>query len=283
MDLNILKIFYTVAKEKSMSKAANKLHCVQSNVSARIKQFEEDLNISLFNRGGGRKLTLTPAGKTLFSFAEKIAVIEKEAEKTINDINGKKSGISIGFMETATAIKLHTVLISYHESYPGSNVKIVTGTAEELIHNVLDSEIDGAFIEDLIEHPDIELNLIFEEKLALISNANIDDFRNKNILVLKKEYLYREKLENFLNAKNIYPDKTFELDSLEELLTYASAGMGITLLPISVLKENHKNKLNLKIFTENEYKISIYFIKRKDALTTKALYNFIELLHNFII
>jgi len=266
-----------------MSKAANKLHCVQSNVSARIKQFEEDLNISLFNRGGGRKLTLTPAGKTLFSFAEKIAVIEKEAEKTINDINGKKSGISIGFMETATAIKLHTVLISYHESYPGSNVKIVTGTAEELIHNVLDSEIDGAFIEDLIEHPDIELNLIFEEKLALISNANIDDFRNKNILVLKKEYLYREKLENFLNAKNIYPDKTFELDSLEELIAYASAGMGITLLPLSVLKENHKNKLNLKIFTENEYKISIYFIKRKDALTTKALYNFIELLHNFII
>ena len=81
MDLNILKIFYTVAKEKSMSKAADKLHCVQSNVSARIKQLEEDLNISLFNRRGGRKLTLTPAGKTLFLFAEKIAVIEKEAEK----------------------------------------------------------------------------------------------------------------------------------------------------------------------------------------------------------
>ena len=53
MDLNILKIFYTAAKEESMSKAADKLHCVQSNVSARIKQLEEDLNISLFNRKGG--------------------------------------------------------------------------------------------------------------------------------------------------------------------------------------------------------------------------------------
>ncbi|MGC8555320.1 MAG: LysR family transcriptional regulator [Candidatus Acidulodesulfobacterium sp.] len=280
MDLNILKIFYIVAKEGSMSKAADKLHCVQSNVSARIKQLEEDLNISLFNRGR-QKLTLTPAGKTLLSFAEKIAIIAKEAEKTINDINGKKSSIYIGFMETATAIKLHTVLISYHERYPESNVKIVTGTTEELYRNVLDNEIDGAFIEDFIEHPDIELKLIFEEKLALISNTNIDDFRNRNILVLKKEHFYREKLKNFLNAKNVYPDKTFELDSLEELLAYASAGMGIAIFPLSVLKENHKNKLSLKILTENQYKISIYFIKRRDTLTTKALSNFIELLHNF--
>ena len=281
MDLNILKVFYTVAKEKSMSKAANKLHCVQSNVSARIKQFEEDLNVVLFNRGGGKKLTLTPAGRTLFSFAEKIAVIEKEAEKTINNINGKKSCISIGFMETATAIKLHIVLISYHESYLEFNIKITTGTTEELLRNVLNNEIDGAFIEDFIEHPDIELKLIFEEKIALISNTNIDDFRNKNILALKQEYFYREKLKNFLAAKNIYPDKTFELDSIEELLAYASSGMGITMLPFSVLKENQKNKLNLKILTEDNYKISIYFIKRKDTLTTKALSNFIELVHNF--
>jgi len=281
MDINLLKIFYAVAKEKSISKAADRLHCVQSNVSARIKQFEEDLNITLFNRGGGKKLTLTSAGKTLFPFAQKIAAIEKEAEKTINDINGKRSGISIGFMETATAIKLHIILISYHKTYPESNIKIVTGTTEELFHNVLNNEIDGAFIEDFIEHPDIETKLIFEEKLALISNTNIDDFRNRNILVLKKEYFYREKLENFLAAKNIYPDKTFELDSLEELLAYVSAGMGITMLPLSVLKENQKNKLNLKILTENDYKISIYFIKRKDTLITKALSNFIKLVYKF--
>lgn len=276
-----LKIFYITAKERSMSKAADKLHCVQSNISARIKQLESDLNIVLFDRGGGKKLTLTPNGKILFQYAEKIAILEKEAEKAINNINGKNSAIAIGLMETATAIKLHEILISYHKNYPESKIKIVTGTTEELVQNILNSEIDVAFIQDLIELPNIELKPIFEEKLALISNTNFDNFRNKNIIVLKKEYFYRERLENFLNAKNIYPDKVFELDSLEELLAYASAGMGLTMLPLSVLKENQKNKLNFKILGDDEYKIGIYLIKKKGGIITKTLSNFIELIHNF--
>src|SRR5437868_6130885 len=74
MDLAALAIFRAVVRENGVTRAAAKLHRVQSNVTTRIKQLEEELGAALFVRDG-RRLVLTPAGHTLLPYAERLLAL----------------------------------------------------------------------------------------------------------------------------------------------------------------------------------------------------------------
>src|SRR5215211_4539702 len=71
MDLDDLHIFRCVVREGGVTRAADRLHRVPSNVTTRIKQFEERLGVALFRRQG-RGLFLTDAGRTLLGHAERL-------------------------------------------------------------------------------------------------------------------------------------------------------------------------------------------------------------------
>ena len=276
MDLNILKIFYTVAKEESITKAAVKLNYVQSNVSARIKQLEGELGISLFYRTG-KRIVLTPAGQILLSFAEKIVNIEKEAEKAVKETSGDNAGISVGFMETVAAVRLPPILIAYNKNFPGSALKLVSGSTEELLLKVLNYELEGAFVGGPVEHPDIEEHSVFEEELVILSNEQVVNLTDKNIVVFKKGCAYRKRLEKFYESHGIFSYKIFEFGSIEAILACVSAGMGVTMLPRSVVKEKGDKNLKIIPLSDDRGKMTTVFIKRRDTLTTKALSNFLKL------
>ncbi|OXH82320.1 LysR family transcriptional regulator, partial [Burkholderia multivorans] len=74
MDLAALAIFRAVVRENGVTRAAAKLNRVQSNVTTRIKQLEEELGAALFVRDG-RRLVLTPAGRTLLPYAERLLAL----------------------------------------------------------------------------------------------------------------------------------------------------------------------------------------------------------------
>ena len=84
MDITALKIFLAVAETGGVTRAAEKLHYVQSNVTARLKQLEEDLGTPLFYRNG-RKLQITPAGQILSGYAERILRLTEEARQAVQD------------------------------------------------------------------------------------------------------------------------------------------------------------------------------------------------------
>ncbi len=276
MDLNILKIFYTVAKEESITKAAIKLNYVQSNVSARIKQLEGELGVPLFYRTG-RRIVLTPAGQILLSFAEKIVNIEKEAEKAVKETSGDNGGIAVGFMETVAAVRLPPILIAYNKNFPGSALKLVSGSTEELLLKVLNYELEGAFVGGPVEHPDIEEHSVFEEELVILSNEQIVNLTDKNIVVFKKGCAYRRRLEEFYESHGIFSYKIFEFGSIEAILACVSAGMGVTMLPRSVVKEKGNKNLKIIPLSDDRGKMTTVFIRRRDTLMTKALSNFLKL------
>jgi molybdate transport repressor ModE-like protein len=84
MDINELRIFKAVAEEGSVSRAAERLNCVQSNVSARIRQLEEGLKVTLFHRKS-RGVALTTAGRVLLDYAERILALVSEAERIVQE------------------------------------------------------------------------------------------------------------------------------------------------------------------------------------------------------
>jgi len=135
LELNDLRIFVAVADTGSISRAAEQLNYVQSNVSARIKLMEERLGVSLFNRMS-RGVTLSISGKMLHDYAVRILALTREAELMLMEKETPSGRFVIGAMETTAAVRLPGILAEYHRTFPDVDLHIVTGTSEELVNSV---------------------------------------------------------------------------------------------------------------------------------------------------
>ena len=117
MDLSDLLIFSTVAREGSVTRAAERLRRVQFNVTTRIQRLEEDLRVTLFIREG-KRLHLAPAGQVLLGYAERLLALADEARGAAHD-ERPRGTFRLGAMESTAAVRLPGLLSEYHRRYPG--------------------------------------------------------------------------------------------------------------------------------------------------------------------
>ena len=94
MDLAALEIFRTVALEGSVTRSAERLGRVQSNVTTRVQQLEEQLGATLFRREG-RRMVLTPAGETLCGYTDRLLALAYAALRGAGNLAGQEGGVSI--------------------------------------------------------------------------------------------------------------------------------------------------------------------------------------------
>ena len=285
MDLQALKIFKTVAEMGSISGAARNLNYAQSNITTKIQQLETDLQTTLFYRHN-RGTTLTAKGKLLLTNTEKIFSLIEETRKVMEDDQTPKGPLIIGSMETTAAIRLPTILASYHHEYPEVDLTLKTGTSEENIRGVLQYELDGAFVAGPVEHPDLMQKTVVEEELALISDtiqpplSSIKDLQTRTLLVFRSGCSYRAKFEQWLHQEGVIPNKIMEYGTLEGIIGCVSAGLGVSMLPSSVVEKHVQAGTLRQHLLPNPYrKVNTVFIYRKDTYIPTSLFKFIELLN----
>lgn len=280
MDIALLRIFRAVATEGSVSKASQRLHCVQSNVTTRLRQLEDELETPLFYRQR-RGMSLTPAGKVLLEYADRAIHLVKEAEIAVRDTGKVKGSLSIGSTESAAAVRLPIVLTHYHREYPDVEIRLSTGTSDKLIREVLDYELDGAFVSGVVEHSDIEQKLIVNEELVIITETKVESLEtleNPTLLVFPDGCAYRAVLENWLRYTGILPYKVMELRTLDGILGCIAAGMGISMSPRSVITNlNYTGTVNMHKIREPFGELPTFFIRRRSAVKTRAINGFIQL------
>nr|WP_285852519.1 LysR family transcriptional regulator [Paenibacillus lactis] len=277
-----MQIFLAVANEGSFTRAAEKLEYVQSSISIRIQQLESELNTELFHRGR-QGVRLTSSGEALKSYAEKIIILTQEAQRVVSDRSIPRGPLRIGSLETTTAIRLPLILAEYHKSYPNVDLVLRTGTTEELVQSVLKYELDGAFVSSPGEHPELETVEVGVEELVLLSGGQTDpihrpeQLRHLTILVFRVGCHYRRILEDWLHGKGISA-KIMELGTLEGILGCIHAGLGVSLLPRSVI-ERAMMKYNLQAhnISDEFLRTPTLFIRRKDTFKTAAVSEFIRI------
>src|SRR4051794_29470061 len=103
LDSRELRIFYEVAVQGSITKAAESLGYVQSNVTARIRHLEKEVNTPLFYRSK-KGMVLTQAGKNLLVYAGKVIQLLEEALKSVQYTQVPSGPLSIGSLETTAAV-----------------------------------------------------------------------------------------------------------------------------------------------------------------------------------
>lgn len=282
MDIQLLKVFFTTAQEGSISKAALKLNFAQSNVTHKIQQLETDLQTQLFYRHN-RGITLTPSGHILVSYAEKILHVIQEARQAVGDSSVPAGPLLIGSLETTAAVRLPMLLTKYHTDYPAVDFSLITGTSEKHIHAVLHYEQNGAFVAGPVEHPDLIQENVIDEELVFVTSVShppvraIQDVQLATLLVFHNGCSYRTKLNHLLHEEGILPVKMMEFGSIETIIGCVGAGLGIALLPRSIITESEKQgRIRCHAIPGKHAIVTTVFIRRKDALITPALSAFLS-------
>jgi DNA-binding transcriptional LysR family regulator len=168
MDAADLRVFQSVASTGSMSKAALELNTVQSNVTARIKSLEDEVGFALFERTH-RGVTLTAAGRRLLPFAARAARLLDDAKRAVADEGTPSGSLTIGSLDTTAALHLSPALAAYVAAYPAVDLSLRTGTTCELIEQVLDRQLDGAYVCGPVDHPDLLADPFVREELVILT------------------------------------------------------------------------------------------------------------------
>ncbi|MCI0765250.1 LysR family transcriptional regulator [Bacillus sp. TL12] len=282
MDIKDLTVFYEVAKEGSISHAARNLNYVQSNVTMRIKQLENELGAPLFYRNG-KGVTLTSNGEVLLTYAIQIlSLMEQSIQAVQNNSTHPKGTLKIGSTESTTAVRLPSILTSYYETYPEVEFILETHSTEKLIELILERKLEGAFIAGNRHHPDLNSILFQEEELVLISKhplPSFNDLGEMNLLAFSQGCYYRNLLENWLHEEGIYPKRVLEFGTIEAILACVKSGMGIAIMIKSIIQD-YEHSLVLTSLPESFSKVPTTFIVRKDIFYSGALRKFIDRVTN---
>lgn len=277
MEIKDLEIFQLVAQKGTITEVAKELSYVQSNITARIKKLEAELNTPLFNRHN-RGMSLTPEGKKLLVYSEQILSLTNEVKKVVQNKDEPAGKLEIGTVETV--IQLPSILSSFTKKYKEVELSLFSGVTEKLQEEVLNHRLDGAFVTQTIPHPELASHEVFQEELVLISNKNtttLDQLKNEPFLCFSKGCGYRARLEAWYKDENIVPKKVMEFGTLETILSSVVAGLGITFIPKSAVSHlEARGLIQCHLLPPQYSEIKTVFIRRSNTYLTATVERFIE-------
>ena len=283
MDLSDLVTFSTVARTGGVTRAAEELNTVQSNITQRVKALEAEIGTPLFERHS-RGMTLTGAGRRLLPYAQRMAALSREAMLAAREDGEPKGPLAIGSMETTAAVRLPSLLAQFHRRFPAVQLTLRTATTADLVAGVLDGTFDGAFVAGPIDHAELTATIAFKEELVLVTArrwTNLAALRagtpesGPTALVFRTGCTYRQRLEHVLAGFGWPSAARFELGTLYGMIGCVAADMGVTLLPRAVVERNDLSQ-NIRIHALNlsQSRVDTLFIQRRGAHQYSALQGF---------
>jgi len=248
MNHTSLEIFRVVAEELSIVKAAKRLGRVQSNVTTRIQQLEEELDTQLFIREN-KRLRLSPQGRQFLIYTIKILSLAQEARQSLHP--GSPSGtLALGTMECTAASRLAEPLATFSQACPEVRLNLCTLPTKFLTEKVLLSELDCALValplrkDGEVECPaGLNFRPLFSEQLLLVLPTGMNlirdlaDISEGRLAAFASGCTYREIATALLakmsgNGKKI---QIQEVSSYHSMLACVASGGYMCMLPESVL------------------------------------------------
>ncbi|WP_298739469.1 LysR substrate-binding domain-containing protein [uncultured Chitinophaga sp.] len=176
-----LKVFYTVAKRLSFTKAAEELFISQPAVTKHIHELEQQLGIALFERIGN-KITVTPAGKIVMRHAEDIFSSYRSLEYEINQLKHERGGrLQIGASTTIAQYFIPPLLARFNQRYPDVKTSLISGNTEQIEQALLEKSIQLGIIEGSSRNPQLKYTEFAKDEIALIGNVQYEYGKNETL------------------------------------------------------------------------------------------------------
>ncbi len=290
IDLELYRVFYSVARNKNITKASLELRISQPGVSKSIKNLEGQLGCTLFvrNKYG---VVLTEEGKVFYEQIEKAMEFIEHAEDAISEMINMETGVlTIGISNTLTQKYLLPFIQEFHELYPKIKIKIITNPTFELINKARNGLLDFIILNLPYQIP----NDFVECKLKTIHDCFVANQKFKHLkgkkLSLKELNDYplilisqgsntRYFLDKICLENGVVLKPEIELTSYSLVTQFTKIGLGIGFVTKEYLEHEIEDgtlfEIDLKEKIEDRYIGMIYMENRVLSNTSKK---FIELL-----
>ncbi len=293
MEVRQLQIFRILAEELNFTRTAERVHTVQSNVTAQIKALEEELGVPLFDRLG-RRVTLTDAGHRFLPFAAQALTAMEQGQRAVTAGTEPSGPLRISAPETVVTYRLAQLLRTFRRRYP--HVELIFRPHTD---NTLAVELETGKIDMVIEMRDAIANPAFQsmplrvERIFLLvhpshplaSHRTIKpgDLAGQTLLLTEHGCGYRAKLDRVLAMQNIRPGHVTEFASVEAIKQCAAAGMGLALLPaIAVAREIRQHHLKALHWAGPSLDIQTHILWHKDKWISPAMAAFRDLVRDTV-
>ena len=286
MDLDQIHTFLEIVRLKSFSKAAQTCYRTQPAISAQVRQLEQELNTTLFERLGTR-ISLTMAGRIFAEYAEQILELRKRAQDSINELEKAPRGELVIAANEATCIYvLPQVFADFKKLFPNVQLLVDRSYGTRVVQAVLDNQADFGITQLPVQekklqvvkiHSDeIKLLVPYGHKLANLPQVNPKDLLGE-LLLLPKTGTTRARLNEWLDPIEDEMTVSMELDSTEMIKRFVMADLGVSFLAASHCAEELSAKRIAAVSLGPEPMIRrVGLIYRKDKALSKAALGFIQ-------
>jgi DNA-binding transcriptional LysR family regulator len=289
LNLHLVRIFVSVAEQKSFSAAAKSLYISQPAVSKGVHKLEEQLGVLLVDRSR-RSITLTEAGGHLYEHAQRLFAVESAAERMLEELAGLERGhLAIGAGQTIGTYLLPTLLRRFHELYPGITLSLQNRNARDVIENLRNMLLDIAFVEGPVGDPDLVTVPWKEDRLALITHPQHPLARQDDVTlhdISQHPFLQREPgsgtraiVEQAFRAHGLQLDVAIELNSNQVVKQAVIAGLGISIVSETTI-ELERDAGIIRVITPSDHTFvrPLSFVTIKGRRQSRAAMAFLALL-----
>lgn len=239
LTLRQLKVFESVARNLSYSRAADELHLTQPAVSMQIKQLEDNISLPLFEHLG-KRIYLTEAGRELYQYSRAISQQLADMEVALDELKGMERGkLNISVVTTANYFAPH-LLAKFCQRYRGVTVSLNVSNREAVLKQLADNVIDLAIMGQPPDNLDIDSESFMENPLVVVAppghplclerNIPVKRLASETFLVRESGSGTRSAMERFFAEHKIKINKGMETDTTEAIKQAVQAGMGLGIM-----------------------------------------------------
>src|SRR6202521_211223 len=240
MDLAELNVFLTVAREKSFSRAAQKLYRTQPAVSIAIRKLEESVGEPLFSRGA-RSGQLTDAGKLLAGYAERMLNLRQEIRRAVDDLrSGGRGELSLGVNESSIHALL-PVLARYRRRYPDVRLAVRRTFSRDIPAELLNYHLDLGVVSFVPQEPQLASIKIFRDALTLVvsprhklakrQQVDISDLGQEVFVAHIVESPFRSNVIQLFAKHHVPLEMSVEMPTIESIKRFVQMDMGVAIVP----------------------------------------------------
>lgn len=241
MEIRQLRYFLDIAETEHLTQSAHKLFMTQSTLSHGLRQLEQELNVSLFERLG-RGLKLSQAGAEFRVFATR-ALKEIEAGRmALAELNGLQSGrLTVGAFPTFLNTVLPATVAAFSASFPKVMIEVRDLRAGPIAEQLLRGELDLGIAFQPTEHAEIETETLFDERLVLAVKAThplaarrtltMKQLAGVPLALLPRSFATRQLIEDHLRQAGVSALVRVEMESVDALLGVCRCGDLASIVP----------------------------------------------------
>jgi DNA-binding transcriptional LysR family regulator len=284
-----LQVFYTVAKQLSFTKAAEQLFMTQPAVTFQVKQLEEHFSTRLFDRSHG-KIALTPTGRLVMEYAEKILGISDELEKRVAEMTGAVGGpLLLGASTTVAEFILPQILGEFKVRYPQVQAHMSVANSETIENRVADHTLDIGLIESPAHLPNVDIEAVCDDELVLIcapghrlakhASVTPHDIVGEPFVSREVGSGTREFTDQYLRNCHVAPDDlniVMELGSPEAIKGVVETGVGVAIMSRTRVVKERRLGLLTAVPLEPRLIRNFSLVHRKDRFRSRLLTTFSE-------